>query len=187
VLDTYEPERIAFARKLVATTDRVFQAASSPGRLAAVLRTQVVPRLAARAVATRVGQRLFFRVLSQTGIEYRASAWSAGHAGVVHAGDRLPWVAPAVAGAPDNFTPLRSLDWQVHVYGAASDAVRAGCKERRLPLQVLPSDPVATEAGFREGVIYLVRPDGYLGGVFEGSAAASSLARYIDEHAIRVR
>jgi len=187
LLDTYEPERIAFARKLVATTDRVFQAASSPGRLAEVLRTQVVPRLAARVIATHVGQRFFFRALAQAAIEYRKSAWSRGHAGSIHAGDRLPWVAPATAGAPDNFTPLRSLDWQVHVYGAPSNDVRAGCKERGLSLHVFACDPAATEAGFREGATYLVRPDGYLGSVFEGSAAASSLARYIDEHEIRVR
>jgi 2-polyprenyl-6-methoxyphenol hydroxylase-like FAD-dependent oxidoreductase len=32
LLDSYEPERIAFARRLVATTDRVFTAATSPGR-----------------------------------------------------------------------------------------------------------------------------------------------------------
>jgi hypothetical protein len=35
VLDTYEPERIAFARRLVATADRVFSATTSESRLAA--------------------------------------------------------------------------------------------------------------------------------------------------------
>ena len=31
LLDTYEPERIAFARRLVATTDRAFTVVTSPG------------------------------------------------------------------------------------------------------------------------------------------------------------
>ena len=95
LLDTYEPERIAFARRLVATTDRVFKAASSEARIAGVVRTQIAPRLMPTVSGTRSGQRLFFRALSQTGIEYRASAWSAGRAGALHGGDRLPWVEPA--------------------------------------------------------------------------------------------
>lgn len=29
----------------------------------------------------------------------------------------------------DNFTPLTSLDWQVHVYGDAAPEIQAVCKE----------------------------------------------------------
>lgn len=138
LLDTYEPERIAFARKLVATTDRVFQAASSPGHLAEVVRTKIIPGILPRIMKTKLGRRLFFRALSQIGVEYRASAWSKGHAGAVHAGDRLPWVVPAHKNGADNFTPLRSLDWQVHVYGAPHMDLRLFCEGRRLPLHVFP-------------------------------------------------
>src|SRR5207245_4237482 len=38
ILDSYEPERIGFARRLVATTDRVFQFVTRSGRLAARVR-----------------------------------------------------------------------------------------------------------------------------------------------------
>jgi hypothetical protein len=38
-----------------------------------------------------------------------------------------------------------------------------------------------------EGAAYLVRPDGYLGGVFAGSAAPTALAAYAVQHGIRVR
>ena len=57
LLDTYEPERIKFARRLVATTDQAFQAASSQGRLAEVMRTQVVPRIAARVRKRQLDRR----------------------------------------------------------------------------------------------------------------------------------
>src|SRR5262249_49474011 len=45
VLDTYEPERIAFARRLVATTDRAFTGVTSSTATARALRLHVVPRL----------------------------------------------------------------------------------------------------------------------------------------------
>src|SRR4051812_24485870 len=45
VLDTYEPERVAFARRLVATTDRAFTGVTSDGMIARTLRLQVVPLL----------------------------------------------------------------------------------------------------------------------------------------------
>jgi len=189
VLETYEPERIAFARQLVATTDRVFQAASSGGRIAEVVRTQMVPRILPRLSRTKLGHRLLFRTLSQTGIEYRASSWSVGHAGRVHGGDRLPWVMPAAKGDADNFTPLQSLDWQVHLYGAseAPADLRARCEERRLPVQTLPSGDAARGAGFRDDATYVVRPDGYVGAVFTGPSAAAEVAQYLDTHGIRGR
>jgi 2-polyprenyl-6-methoxyphenol hydroxylase-like FAD-dependent oxidoreductase len=187
LLDTYEPERIAFARKLVATTDRVFKAASSDTRLADIVRTQLLPRLAARVSETSFGRRLFFRALSQTGIEYRRSAWSAGKAGAVHAGDRLPWVAPAHEGDADNFTPLRSLDWQVHTYGAAPEDLPRRCEERRIPLHRFPFNASTQAAGLRDDAVYLVRPDGYLGAVLVGREAASGLGAYLDAHGVRGR
>jgi 2-polyprenyl-6-methoxyphenol hydroxylase-like FAD-dependent oxidoreductase len=188
LLDTYEPERVAFARKLVATTDRAFQAASSEGRIAEVVRTNIVPLILPRIMRTKLGRRVFFRALSQTGIEYRASPWSGKSVGGgVRSGDRLPWVVPAQPGQPDNFTPLRSLDWQAHVYGTASPDVQSRCDERQLPLHVFPFAEHAKAADLREDALYLVRPDGYLGGVFGAAGAVTDLTEYLDLHGIRAR
>jgi hypothetical protein len=187
LLDTYEPERMAFARKLVATTDRAFQAASSEGRFAEVVRTNIVPRVVPRIMRTKLGRRFFFRVLSQTGIEYRTSPWSGKSVGGVRSGDRLPWVAPAQPGQPDNFTPLRSLDWQGHVYGTATPDLRSRCDERRLSLHVFPFAEGAKAVDLREDALYLVRPDGYLGGVFGAVGAVADLSEYLDLHGIRPR
>src|SRR5262249_13751967 len=45
LLDSYEPERIAFARRLVKTTDRVFTLATAEGSIAKIIRTRLVPKI----------------------------------------------------------------------------------------------------------------------------------------------
>jgi hypothetical protein len=66
---------------------------------------------------------------------------SEGRGGSVHGGDRLPWVT-ADSNDVDNFTPLMSLDWQVHVYGSATPDIEAVCQERVLPSsRILPEKP----------------------------------------------
>ena len=84
-------------------------------------------------------RRMLFRIVSQIAVQYRADALSAGRAGGVHGGDRLPWVQPR-PGEPDNFAPLASLRWQIHVYGAAAPGQARGCVARDLPLHVARFD-----------------------------------------------
>ena len=187
VLDTYESERIAFARRLVATTDRVFKAATSESKLADFTRLEILPLIVPSIAGTHIGQRFLFAAVSQTGIEYRDSAWSEGHAGSVHGGDRLPWVAPAVDGGADNFTPLASLDWQAHVYGSAPAGLADACGARGIPLHTFAFDARAESASLARDAVYVVRPDGYVGGAFSGPTTLAAVERYLDEHAIRAR
>jgi hypothetical protein len=51
LLDSYEEERIGFARRLVATTDRVFSFVTAEGRIADIIRTRVAPVLIPTAMA----------------------------------------------------------------------------------------------------------------------------------------
>jgi 2-polyprenyl-6-methoxyphenol hydroxylase-like FAD-dependent oxidoreductase len=92
ILDTYEVERIAFARKLVATTDRVFTFVTKNSDLANFVRTRVAPVVFPTLVRLAVARRFLFRTVSQTAITYRRSALSEGAIGKIHGGDRLPWV-----------------------------------------------------------------------------------------------
>ena len=179
ILNTYEVERIAFARRLVATTDRAFTAATSSTPMPRFLRLQVVPRLFPLFFGSTAARRFAFRTISQTAIDYRQSWLSEGRAGSLRGGDRLPWVARAAAGSGDNFEPLKALCWQVHIYGRASAEVRDVCATRRLPLHMFEwTDQMRTVGLTRDG-LYLVRPDGYVGfAAAEQSAAA--LASYLD-------
>ena len=160
LLETYEPERIAFARRLVATTDRAFTMVTAKGALARIIRTRLVPAVAPTVTQFKVFTRLIFRLVSQIRIEYRPSALSAGRAGRVHGGDRLPWVelAPGV----DNFAPLTSLEWQVHVYGDVRPDLREACAQLGLALHRFEWVAKMAAAGFERDALYLIRPDGYV-------------------------
>ncbi len=177
LLDTYEPERIAFARRLVATTDEAFKFVSSDGPLARVVRTKLVPFAFPRLLGVEAVRRFAFRTLSQTRIEYRSSALSAGRAGDVHAGDRLPW-----AGA--NFRALASLDWQAHVYGHAADALVQRCRDLGLALHVFPWDDAARSAGLARDALYAVRPDGYVA-FADAAADAARIEAYFKDRALQ--
>jgi 2-polyprenyl-6-methoxyphenol hydroxylase-like FAD-dependent oxidoreductase len=63
LLDSYEPERIAFARRLVASTDRAFTLVSSEGALARIVRTRLAPALLSQIVKFGPFRRFMFRTV----------------------------------------------------------------------------------------------------------------------------
>ena len=160
LLDTYEPERIGFARRLVATTDRVFSLVTDQGPIAWRVRTRVVPVVARILFRLPAVRRFLFRTVSQVGVTYRDSPLSEGAAGSVRGGDRLPWVETAPN--EDNFAPLTALTWQAHVYGEPQRGVAGACAELGLPLHQFAWQPEMGRAGLRRGALYLIRPDGYV-------------------------
>ena len=121
---------MAFARRLVATTDRVFSFVTADGPLAEVLRMRVAPLLIPTLASFEAAREYLFRTVSQITLNYRGSPLSAGEAGKVHGGDRLPW---APVNGHDNFSSLAAMDWQVHVYGSASEELIAACAAEALP------------------------------------------------------
>ncbi|HUP01582.1 MAG TPA: FAD-dependent oxidoreductase [Gemmatimonadota bacterium] len=160
LLDTYEPERIAFARRLVATTDRVFTLVTKQGLVARFVRIRLVPLLAPLLFRLPPLRRFLFRTVSQIGVNYRNSSLSVGVAGAVRGGDRLPWAETAPG--RDNFAPLASLKWQAHVYGVPRRGLAEACAALRLPLHHFAWRPGMRGAGLRRAALYLIRPDGYV-------------------------
>ncbi|QQZ44146.1 FAD-dependent monooxygenase [Pseudomonas sp. SK3(2021)] len=180
LLATYEFERIEFARRLVATTDRVFSFVTADGPIANLLRTRLAPLLIPKVTAVEAAREFLFRTVSQITLNYRDMPLSCGSAGHVHGGDRLPWAHGAVS---DNFASLDHLGWQVHVYGVASDALRAWCAERQLPLTVFDWEPAHQAAGLARNGFYLLRPDTYVA-LAEKSADPKVMERYFEERKI---
>jgi len=181
LLDSYEIERIAFARRLVATTDRVFATATRAGRLAAFVRTRVLPLVVGALGRLVAARRWLFRTVSQIAISYHESPLSEGRAGRVRAGDRLPWVPQAGGSDDDNFAPLATLRWQVHVYGDCPTELRDVCSGLQLALHVFPWQPAMHRAGLPRNAAYLIRPDGYVA-LADPTATAEPLRAYATRH-----
>jgi 2-polyprenyl-6-methoxyphenol hydroxylase-like FAD-dependent oxidoreductase len=181
LLATYEAERIGFAQRLVATTDRVFSFATAQGKVADVLRTRLAPSLLAGALALEPVREYLFRTVSQIMVNYRGTALSAGTAGEVHGGDRLPWVAD---GASDNYATLQAIGWQVHVYGSAAEELRVACAAHGLPLHLFPWSAAHGTAGLERDALYLLRPDTYVA-LADRAADPGTLSGYFGERQLR--
>jgi 2-polyprenyl-6-methoxyphenol hydroxylase-like FAD-dependent oxidoreductase len=186
LLDSYEPERIAFARRLVATTDKAFTGVTSDGAIARRVRLNLVPLVIPPLFELAAVRRFMFRTISQTTVHYRGSSLSEGRAGTLHGGDRLPWVKAEMKSVDaDNFNPLTSLDWQVHVYGDAAPELRRVCDERRLPLHVFAWRPETGRTGLLRNAVYLVRPDGYIA-LADPEGRTTALTSYLDSRRLTV-
>jgi len=174
-LETYSVERKAFAKRLVATTDQVFNMASSTGVIAEQMRLRVVPVLFPFLLKFHFVRSFLYHTVSQIDIKYRHSELSQGHVGSLHGGDRLPWLG-------DNFEPLKNLDWQIHVYGKAVHRVVEEARDYQLPLYEFPWKASAmSKAGFVQNAAYLIRPDGYIG-VIDANRSGDELRVYLKKH-----
>lgn len=178
LLDTYEAERIAFARKLVKTTDQVFTLATAEGKWAEIVRTRILPLVIPTAAKVEALREWLFRTVSQLMINYRDSELSLGKAGDVHGGDRLPWVADA-----NNFGPLAEPVWQAHVYGAANADLIAWCRAHDLPLHEFAWREEHSRVGLSRNAVYLIRPDSYVG-LAETSGSPDALEIYFKDRGL---
>ncbi len=182
LLDSYEIERIAFARRLVATTDQAFTAVISDSAWARFVRTKAVPALAPAVFRIPAMRKLLFRTVSQTAVNYRGSPLSQGSSGTLRGGDRLPWVS--TAGDAFNFAALAAMNWQMHVYGAPAPDLQALSDKRKIPLHAFAWQAAMKHAGLLKNAVYLVRPDGYIA-LADAQGRAAAISGYMDKNKIR--
>ena len=182
LLDSYEAERIGFARKLVKTTDRAFTLATAEGGVADFIRTRIVPLVVPVIAGFDSWREWAFRTVSQLTLNYRDSPLSSGKAGKVHGGDRLPWVKTSDG---DNQHSLKAMTWQVHVYGTPMPDITAWCQAHEMPLHVFAWQQHFEAIGLARDAVYLLRPDSYVAYADE-TARAEGLKRYFDAREIRI-
>ena len=180
LLETYETERIGFARQLVATTDRAFRAMAGGGWFSRLMRRGVVPNVLPLVADFAAVRRTLFSTVSQIRIAYRHSAISAGRVGRTAGGDRMPWVLdePAIAAAFDY------LGWQWVVCGSPDSALVARAHADALPVRTVTWRTQAEDAGLSEQAVYLVRPDGHIALAMPRYDAAT-LDAYVARHGWR--
>ena len=176
LLNTYETERMPFARKLVGSTDRAFSFVSTKGSFATQVRLHLVPFILPILFRFSSFKRLMFRTVSQISIRYPQSFLSSGKAGKLKGGDRLPWVQSV-----QNYEPLISMQWQVHCYGSPATALNNLLSEKNIPLYIFEWGPEAKAAGYGKDAIFIVRPDGYIG-LADGTGDMIKISAYCDNY-----
>jgi 2-polyprenyl-6-methoxyphenol hydroxylase-like FAD-dependent oxidoreductase len=174
LLDTYEAERRPFAQQLLATTDRAFRLVVSENWFAGMVRTHIVPRVAALAMSRQRVRRAAFLTLSQIGIRYRGSALSQNLGTLVekapHAGDRFPWLRlrfQPQGPREDLFQRLDDTRFNLLVIGQPAPSLEGLGLGDMLHVHTVPSDPENDAALATVSItgpsFYLLRPDGHIG------------------------
>jgi 2-polyprenyl-6-methoxyphenol hydroxylase-like FAD-dependent oxidoreductase len=92
LLDSYAAERMPVAKKLLKTTDSAFTFGMSNSILSRLFKKYIMTRLLRFAWGKERIRKVFFRIVSQTGINYRESKLNLhlSQAKTIKAGDRLP-------------------------------------------------------------------------------------------------
>jgi 2-polyprenyl-6-methoxyphenol hydroxylase-like FAD-dependent oxidoreductase len=179
LLDSYQEERAAFARRLVASTDRAFGIATAEGRLAEVIRTRIAPVVLPRAFTFEPFREFAFRTISQVTLNYRRMSLSHGEAGEVEGGDRMPWVESQA-----NHDSLKAIAWQVHVYGLPTPELARWCAGKGLALHAFGWSEDCKRAGLARDAAYLIRPDTYVA-LADKAAKPAAFERYFAERSLR--
>ena len=95
LLDTYNAERLANAKRLLDSTDRMFELAAGSSWLMSFLRTTIFPPIAGFMASLEAVTKRVFPLISQIGINYRDDEALSEHTDDefedVKAGDRLPY------------------------------------------------------------------------------------------------
>jgi 2-polyprenyl-6-methoxyphenol hydroxylase-like FAD-dependent oxidoreductase len=194
LLESYEAERMPVARSVVNLTDRMTRAATAQHPAAQHLRDWLVPVLTGIPfVKETMAERM-----AEVSIDYRGSAWVENHGlGPVHAGDRAPDAVlydRAARAERRVFDLLKTPGFVLLVFEGYEGPPAGASIPRGLPGSVYrvtrpgqESEPGTLEdrdcrartvygAG-EDGLLVLIRPDGYVG--YKGGNAAA-LAGYLD-------
>ncbi len=190
LLDSYEEERVPVARRLLNTTDRAFRLVVSDSWLAGLLRTKVLARMAALALSRKAIQRIAFRVVSQTGINYRTSSLSKSldlPDNATRGGDRFPWARLSFrehGPVEDLFQKLDDTKFNLIVFGQSSPEEAKLDLGRMLLIHAISAGKINDAELARIHIplpsYYLLRPDGHVGlcGV---RLEATAVKRYMSE------
>jgi hypothetical protein len=186
ILRTYNEERGEVAKRLLETTDRMFDLLMSPARLLAFVRTHIFPHVANFVVGLDAVNQFIFPLISQIGINYRNRSLSVpdGEDFEVKAGDRMPYF---LINGNSIYDCLRQPSFHLLSFANESE------KDQRLRNEIedefsglvdyhsFPLDPRAAEIfGTDKAFSVLLRPDNYIGFV-SAEASLNDLRTYFED------
>ncbi len=201
LLDSYEAERLPFARAILRGSDWGFQLMAATNPVLQWLKMYLMPLFFRLVSSLPVFQRRFFWLLSQLWTTYRNSpavAESGTHKRGPRAGDRAPFgfFEDGPNAGKSNFTLLKGVDHHLFLFaGSKQDLALTDLHEREEDLRSLltayevpihlhvvsaGNQSLHKRYGANEPSVFLVRPDGHI--AYRGRADdATSLTSYLDE------
>ena len=167
LLDTYNEERLANAKRLLDSTDRMFELAAGSHWLMSFFRTVLFPPLAGLMTSIDAVRTRIFTLISQIGINYRGdwlSQETDDEKGDAKAGDRLPYFT---VDGQSIFNKLKQPGFHLLVFSNREQ--QEFCSEFQkhfahlADCQVVPIDARVREIFENENdFAVLLRPDNYI-------------------------
>jgi len=188
ILETYNEERLPNAKRLTATTDRMFNLAAGKDWFIGLIRTTVFPPMAKYILSIEPVRRRFFILISQIGIKYRNSSLSS-HEGdgefELKAGDRMPYF---LLDGRSIYDQLRAPKFHLLTFsdgqGDSGAEVRDEVETRYADLvdyHVVPLYPgVAEIFGRDKSFNVFLRPDNYIA-LISTDCSSRPLSKYLDK------
>lgn len=185
ILETYNEERLPNAKRLLQTTDRMFNLAAGTDWLLNVIRTTVFPPMAKFILSIDAIKKRFFPVISQIGITYRESSLSDHEGGKhfeVRAGDRMPYF---LVEGKSVYDQLREPKFHLLTFSDGESDYQGTAKESKdgapIDHHVIPLYPhVAEIFDTNKPFHVLLRPDNYIGFISMGTSS-TRLPAYLKE------
>jgi 2-polyprenyl-6-methoxyphenol hydroxylase-like FAD-dependent oxidoreductase len=175
ILNTYNEERLENARRLLKTTDRMFQLGAGEEWFTAFVRTHIFPYVANVVLKFDVVKRAIFPLVSQIGINYRESSLSKNTDSFsIKAGDRMPYFLIEEKSIYDR---LREPKFHLIFFSDGKEASAGTPEEFRtefadmLDVHSIPLYPnIAEIFGTAGSFLVLLRPDNYIGLISSGTS-----------------
>jgi 2-polyprenyl-6-methoxyphenol hydroxylase-like FAD-dependent oxidoreductase len=186
LLNTYNEERLENAKRLLQTTDRLFELGAGTEWFQAFIREHVFPVVGNTVLNMEAVKRFVFPLISQIGINYRNNSLS-DHAGDhdlrVKAGDRMPYL---LIRGESIYHHLRAPKFHLISFGEMLDAVDELPNEdveiHSFPLTDAVRDAFGASAPFQA----LLRPDHYLAGLYPATGSERAM-EYLGVHGFETR
>jgi len=186
LLDSYNEERHAIAKKLVETTDRLFSIVNDPGWWARLVRFHLVPLLAPILMHMNGFKRKIFKLASQIAVKYPDSPVSSGYIRKIKAGTRFPyfkWKAADSDTYTDSFELFKNSGLYVITYDLKDVHLQlppgVDCYQLDIPVNDTNA-AVLKKAGFSKCFICIVRPDCYIG-YAKNKYEAAAVKEYLEK------
>jgi hypothetical protein len=172
LLDTYEQERLPFAKTLIASTDRLFSIITSPKWYHRAFRLRIVPHLLPLLLRFQKFRMRAFRTISQICIKYINSDLTINRIlqpVPVKAGERFPYLLRK--DGESVYAAMKNPLFHAMVFPASKESnLLRGMKEVEADLgkvmqvhDFTDEEAIRKTFGIKSDVVILVRPDHYIG------------------------